>query len=154
MLPWKQRLYLYGINGVFIEMLFTCVYDQIMIKPHQALIGYSSAWSFLVFGLGAFCVCEPIYYYCHDHLRLSLPLRLVLYVLMIYAWEFMWGMLLFPWGANSWEYTYKYSFMGAITLEYAPFWALGALYFEFIMSYLKQIEEIPTWRKASIKKTN
>lgn len=142
MLPWKYRLYFWGVVGVTTEVIFTCIYDQIMIKPHQALIGYSSAWSFLTFGLGMFLVCEPTYYYLHDHLKLPLPLRLILYVGMIFAWEFVCGMMLIPWGANNWYYEYTYSIMGAITLEYAPFWAFGALWFEYFMSVMKRFEEI------------
>ena len=148
MLPWQYRLYFWGVHGIFTEVIFTCLWNQVMDKPNPALVGHSSAWSFLIFGLAAFVVGENMYNFFTKR-GYPLPLRLVLYVLATYLWEFVWGMLLVPWGANSWSYdNYSYNLMGVITLEYAPFWAFAAAYFEYIMYIMKRLEPIPSWRKV------
>ena len=147
MLDWQYRLYFWGIHGIFTEVAFTCLYDQVFLKRDQALVGHSSLWSFLIFGLAPFLIGEPL----HNFLKrrhFNLPLRLLMYVLTIYAWEFCWGLLLVPWGANSWSYDqHRFNFMGIITLEYAPWWALAAVVFEYMLHIMDGLEEQPTWKK-------
>ena len=149
MLPWQYRLYFWSVHGLTLEVTFTCLYDQVFVKPNPTLIGYSSIWSLLIFGLFPFLIGEPLYNFMRKS-SVSLPLRVIVYVLLVYCWEFCWGMLLVPFGANSWSYEeHRFNFMGVITLEYAPFWALGALIFEYIMHIMINLEEIPYWRNKA-----
>ncbi len=147
MLPWQYRLYFWGIHGIFTEVMFTCFYDQVMLQLNPSLVGYSSAWSFLIFGLAPFLIGEPYYHFMKKR-GISLPFRVFIYVLTTYVWEFVWGVLLVPWGANSWSYEqHTYNFMGIVTLEYAPFWAFASLTFEYIMSIMERLEQIPLWKR-------
>ena len=147
MLSWQYRLYFWGIHGIFTEVIFTCFFNQVMIKSDPTLVGHSSAWSFLIFGLAAFLIGEPYYNFLKER-GMSIPFRLLAYVLTIYLWEFAWGLLLIPWGANSWSYEQNsFNFMGVITLEYAPFWAFASMMFEYIMSIMENLEQTPSWKR-------
>ena len=146
MLPWKQRLYFWGVHGIFIEVVFTSLWKWCE-SGDLTLTGHSSLWSFLIYGLGTFLIAEPVYFYLINH-QISLILRVTAYVLITYTWEFSWGVLLKSYGANSWDYShYNYNLYGVITLEYAPFWVICSLVFEFIMSLMTGVEEVPRWKK-------
>lgn len=146
MLPWQQRLYFWGVHGVFTEVVFTSLWDFIISGRGLKLHGTSSLWSFFIYGLGTFLLAEQVYLFAIRH-RIPLPLRLLMFVLLTYFWELSWGLVLRNFGANSWDYyDFKYNFLGLITLEYAPFWALSGLVFEYIMNQMDKVETIPVWK--------
>lgn len=146
MLPWKQRFYFWGVHGIFIEVVFTSLWKWYE-SGDLTLTGHSSLWSFLIYGLGTFLIAEPVYFYLINH-QISLIFRVMAYVMITYTWEFSWGVLLKSFGANSWDYShYNYNLYGVITLEYTPFWVICSLVFEFIMSLMTGVEEVPQWKK-------
>ena len=147
MLPWQQRLYFWGVHGVFAEVLFTAAWDLFASEESSwSLIGQSSAWSFLTYGLGTFLLAEPIYRYLVSRC-VPLPIRLIVYVLATYAWEFSSGAVLSQLGACPWDYSgFTFNYKGLITLEYAPFWAMAGACFELILSVMNSVETIPRWR--------
>lgn len=149
MLPWQQRLYFWGVHGVFGEVVFTALWEWVAGGGDAwSLKGSSSVWSFLIYGLGTFLLVEPLH-----RLLLSgvvpLPARVLLYVMTAYVWEFCCGLVLDYWDACPWDYSlFEYNLYGLVTLEYAPFWALAGLYFEMIMQFLSRVEALPAWKKT------
>ena len=148
MLPWQQRLYFWGVHGVFAEVIFTAMWEWFAGGGAWSLKGFSSAWSFLTYGLGTFLLAEPL----HRRLlssRVPLPARLLVYVAGTYVWEFSCGLVLGYWGACPWDYSqFTYNLYGVITMEYAPFWALAGLYFEMIMHCMVSVEPLPRWKRT------
>jgi uncharacterized membrane protein len=60
--------------------------------------------------------------------RCPLLLRMLVYTLFIYLWEFSWGVVLRILGACPWDYSgFSYNLAGLVTLEYALPWALASL---------------------------
>ena len=149
MLPWRQRLYFWSIHGIFVEVAFTSLYELCSSGGKSlALRGQSSLWSFLIYGLGTFFLAESIYFFLIKH-RVNILLRLLVYIVVTYCWEFCCGIILRSFGANSWDYSsFQYNIMGVVTLEYLPFWVISSLGFEYIISLMEQVDEIPLWKKT------
>lgn len=148
MLPWPCRLYFWGVHGVFAEVVFTGLWE-FAVSGTFTLMGVSSLWSFLTYGLGTFFGAEPLRKLM---LAYSVPKwqRVLLYVPLVYAWEFAFGGLLSYFNACPWNYTeFGYDVLGLITLEYAPFWLLAGAYFEYIMSVMATLEETAFWRRKT-----
>ena len=142
MLPWKYRLFLWGINGVFAEVVFTAVHDFVVsAATDRKFAGSSSIWSFFLFGLGVVCVTELLH---HGLAQLGVPLlaRCALYVPTAYVWQIACGLFLDLFGARHWDCTISHhSFsLGVGALEYALVWFLAGLYFEWVMSMLKGVK--------------
>lgn len=149
MLPWQHRLYFWSVHGIFAEVLFTSLWEFIITGGGLTLRGCSSLWSFIIYGLGTFLIAEQVYFYSIKH-RIPLFFRLIGYVLMTYLWEFTWGIALKYIGANSWDYSqFTYNIYGVITLEYAPFWVIASLVFEYIMHQMEKVEPLPIWKTTS-----
>ena len=133
---------------MFVEVVFTGLWDFVA-SGNWTLKGYSSLWSFFIYGLGTLLGMEHLHGYLKS-LRTPLLLRCVVYVLMTYVWEFSCGLVLSYFNACPWDYTpFAYDIMGLITLEYAPLWFLGAFYFEWLMNAMHRLEEVPHWRLKS-----
>lgn len=146
MLPWQYRLYFWGVHGVFAEVVFTGIWEFI-VTGDWTLKGCSSLWSFITYGIGTLCT-ELMHYHLLSR-RTPLLLRCIVYVLVVYAWELSFGAILSYFDACPWDYShFDYDVMGLVTLEYAPFWFLAGLYFEYIMSAMKSLEEVPRWKQA------
>ncbi|KAJ0004902.1 hypothetical protein NQD34_011116 [Periophthalmus magnuspinnatus] len=119
-----SRLYLYSLHGLLCELLFTSVWDFFSNRDIR-LQGHSSLWALLMYSTALYAI-ETLQRQLLNR-NLPLPLRLAVYTLLIYMWEFVWGAGLSLLGACPWDYSdFKYNFKGLITLEYAPFWAIGA----------------------------
>ena len=144
MLPWAQRLYFWGVHGIFAEVMFTGIWE-LVVSGNWRLMGVSSIWSFLNYGLGTFLMAEG----GHNLLvscRVPLLFRCMIYVIFTYIWEFSCGLVLDIFDARPWDYTdFDYDVMGLITMEYIPVWFFAGLYFEFIMSVMKNVAPIPRW---------
>lgn len=151
MLPWKQRLYFWSVHGIFIEVAFTSLWDLCVSGwEGVALRGHSSLWSFLIYGFGTFFLAETVYFSLVKR-RVHLILRLLVYIILTYLWEFACGITLRCLGVRTWDYSnFKYNLMGLVTLEYAPFWAIAGLGFEYIIGLMAQMEEIPLWKRAKM----
>lgn len=108
-------------------------------------MGVSSIWCFFIYGFGGLLAeCARSYLK-----QLNVPLlgRCVLYVVCVYAWEVACGLLLDCFKARPWDYSdFDYDVMGLFTLEYAPVWFLGGLYFEYILSAMATLEQKALWK--------
>nr|XP_055026494.1 transmembrane protein 229B-like [Misgurnus anguillicaudatus] len=119
------RLYIYALHGCLCEVAFTAAWDWCYTRDRR-LAGHTSLWALLIYSTAIFFI-EGL----SDKLQQQhcpLPVRLTVYTLVIYLWEFSWGFLLRLFGACPWDYSeFRYNFVGLITLEYAVPWALAAL---------------------------
>lgn len=146
MLPWAQRLYFWGVHGVFAEVVFTGIWEFV-VSGNWRLKGVSSIWSFLVYGLGSFLGAESAYGLLTSY-KVPLLVRCLVYVLCAYIWELGCGLILDVFHARPWDYTdFDYNIMGLITMEYAPVWFIAGFYFEAIMSIMKTVVPIPRWSR-------
>ncbi|KAI1894437.1 hypothetical protein AGOR_G00115810 [Albula goreensis] len=118
------RFYIYALHGCLCEVVFTATCDWCE-RGDRRLSGHTSLWALPIYGT-AILLIERL------HLRLSphypLLVRLVLYTLLVYLWEFGTGFLLRLAGACPWDYSaFRFNLMGLVTLEYALPWALACL---------------------------
>ncbi|KAJ8014238.1 hypothetical protein DPEC_G00038180 [Dallia pectoralis] len=119
------RLYVYALHGCLCEVGFTALWDWWQTKDPR-LPGHTSLWALPMYALAIFLL---------EAVRGSLlaqrcPLlpRLLVYTLLIYVWEFSWGVVLRLLGACPWDYSeFSYNLGGLVTLEYAGPWALASL---------------------------
>ena len=140
MLPWLYRLYFWGVHGVFCEVVFTAVWYYV-VGGSLRLMGESSIWSFLTYGLGTFLGAESMRGFMRAR-RVPAWARCVLYVPAVYAWEFTSGAILRQFDACPWDYSeFDYDFMGLVTLEYAPLWLMGGVYFEVLMACMSSLQQ-------------
>lgn len=123
------KFYLYGLQGIFTEVMYTCIYDSIAQKSWK-FTGVSSFWAFVIYAI-SHVVVEKM----SKHLiksKIPLVIRGVVYVMWTYIWEFSAGFILIQFDACPWNYDFFYNFMGLITLEYAPLWYIGCLFAELV----------------------
>lgn len=118
------RLYVYALHGCLCEVAFTAVLDSFSSRDRR-LMGYSSLWALPMYS-SAIYILENLRGRLLAH-HLPLPVRLTVYTLFIYLWEFSWGSGLRLLGACPWDYSgYSYNLAGLVTLEYAVPWAVAA----------------------------
>ncbi len=124
------RYFIYGLLGWNIEVIWTGLGSLLSGNPN--LMGHTSLWMFFIYGLAAF-VLEPI------HNRIA-PwrwyLRGLVWTALIFAIEFVAGMLLQLLGIQAWHYTGVFSVLGVIRLDYAPAWFVVGLLFERVHNTL------------------
>ncbi|XP_063231174.1 transmembrane protein 229B-like [Bacillus rossius redtenbacheri] len=132
------RLYVYGLHGYFVEVMFTAGWE-FAVSNNWKLPGCSSVWSLAIYGISGLAM-EQIHSACH---RSGVPLlaRGVAYLAWVYLWEFSTGLLLRHFGACPWDYTaFDYNIHGLITLEYAPLWFFIALVQEkLVLAHLQRL---------------
>lgn len=140
--PWFRVLF-YGMLGFSYEIIFTSLWDFVSSNfTNFKFTGYSSIWSFFIYGTCSFCG-EQVYKQTRK--RLSTLLRGLIYTQMAYTWEFIGGLVLNQFSARTWDYThYKYDVMGLIALEYAPLWFFSGLFQEYFYEYLLTL----TWQRS------
>ena len=149
MIPWYARLYFWGVHGIFAEILFTGIWE-FAVTGKYSLMGVSSIWSFLTYGLGTFLVAEPLHEIVISF-KFNWLSRGIIYVAITYIWEFTVGAILSYFGACPWDYTdFDYDIMGLVTMEYAPAWFLAGMYFEMLYAFMKNFEQAPYWRKYTL----
>jgi len=145
MLPTLTRLYFWGVHGMFGEVVFTAMWEYI-VTGGLHLKGFSSLWSFVNYGFGTL-LAEALHEFLVA-LKIPFIIRLFLYMLVAYFWEFSAGLVLHQFDACPWDYTdFEYDLMGLITLEYAPAWLGAAAYFELLYNCMKKIDQRPSWKK-------
>jgi uncharacterized membrane protein len=113
------RFYLYGLHGLLAEIIFTSLSDET-----AKLRGTTSIWSFFIYAIALHYI-ERIYISLK---KFPICIRGLVYTLWILLWEFISGSALSLFHACPWDYSdHKYNFMGMITLEYIPLWAISSL---------------------------
>lgn len=119
------RLYVYALHGCVCEVAFTAIWNWYYTHD-QRLPGNTSLWSLLIYSL-AMLFMESLSAWLQQR-HFHLLLRLTVYILFIYLWEFSCGVLLRLLEACPWDYShFRYNLMGLVTLEYAIPWAVAAL---------------------------
>lgn len=119
------RFYIYALHGCVCEVTFTAAWNWYYARD-QRLLGYTSLWALLIYSSAIF-VMEFLSTWLHQR-HCPLLLRVTVYTLFIYLWEFSWGYMLRLMEACPWDYSdFKYNLIGLVTLEYAVPWALAAL---------------------------
>ena len=148
--PWLRML-VYGMLGFAYEISFTSLWEFVTSNfTNFKFKGYSSLWSFLIYGSCSFCG-EQVYFYTKN--RFSTILRGLIYIQMAYTWEFVGGLILNQFSACTWDYThYKYDVMGLIALEYAPLWFCSGLLQEFFYEYLLTLSLQPAAKSMEVNK--
>uniref|UniRef100_A0A3B1KA38 Transmembrane protein 229B-like n=1 Tax=Astyanax mexicanus TaxID=7994 RepID=A0A3B1KA38_ASTMX len=118
------RLYIYALHGCVCEVVFTAAWNWYYTRDRR-LSGYTSLWALLIYSSAIF-IMEFISAKLHQR-HCPLLLRLAVYILFIYLWEFSWGFMLRLLQACPWDYSdFRYNLIGLVTLEYAVPWALAA----------------------------
>ncbi|XP_074874019.1 transmembrane protein 229B-like [Carettochelys insculpta] len=121
------RWYIYAIHGYVCEVMFTAAW-AFADEQDWRFRGVTSIWALFIYGTAG-VVEEQLYLRLRG--RCSLPKRCLCYTLWIYLWEFSTGSLLRCFDACPWDYShFRWHLRGVVTLEYAPFWFLGALLLE------------------------
>ncbi|KAL3852271.1 hypothetical protein ACJMK2_015935 [Sinanodonta woodiana] len=152
-LPAWARFYFYGLHGLLDEILFTAIFDIVFHSAgNRQLKGYSSVFSFFIYGSCSFLV-ERLYVFLYLRNGIRWYVRLPLYLMVLYLWEFTWGMMLRQFGACSWDYShYNYNFMGLITLEYAPVWLILCYFQDVLSDFLLSLQIRISGRQEEEKK--
>ena len=102
-----------------------------LINKDFKLRSNTSIWMFFIYGMVVFL--EPIYLFM---MHWPIVLRGVIYVLCIFAGEYITGGFLKRADLCPWDYTnVRYNVQGVIRLDYAPAWFAAGLIFErvFVM---------------------
>ncbi|KAL2102713.1 hypothetical protein ACEWY4_001881 [Coilia grayii] len=163
-LPGILRFVFFGMHGLLDEIVFTSVFN-LFEKSEGWLNGHTSLWSFLMYGSCSFVV-EKLYMHLHFEREWSTWMRLPIYIVFIYTWEFSWGLALRQYDACSWDYShYPLNYMGLVTLLYLPGWVCLSLYQDILSNVLLRVvctkEEVlfgtsvngrPSSRKAVFKR--
>ncbi len=106
--------------GMTTEVFFTAISDFISGEGSLRLMGHTYVWMAFIYALIPILFLNIYPKVAH----LSLPVRLLIFVLFVYAIEFSAGFLLDIFtGQCPWEYTTGWHIMGYIRLDYALFWA-------------------------------
>lgn len=118
-----MRYIIYGLLGWNMEIIWTGLTS--FHKGNFNLIGHTSIWMFFIYGL-AFLL-EPVH---HWIAHLHWFIRGCIWMVLIFAIEFVTGYLLRIMGISAWVYDGKFSILGLIRLDYAPLWFVVGLFFE------------------------
>ncbi len=141
-LPAFVRFYIYGIQGFCDEIIFTSLFDLICTGSLH-LRGHSALSSFLIYGSCSFFV-ERLYVEMWLRRGIRQSVRVPVYLICVYTWEFMFGLILRQFDACPWDYShYRFNCMGLITLEYAPGWLVLCLVQDVIADYLLRLRVCP-----------
>ena len=87
-LSFLARFYLYGLNGLFMEIIYTSLWDVATTGKFK-LIGISSTWAFFIYAIHT-----TFLEYISPKLislKIILPIRGLFYVFCTYFWEFSAG---------------------------------------------------------------
>lgn len=129
-LPLLARFYVYGLQGIFTEVIYTSIWDFVTLYSWK-LVGVSSTWAFFIYSLSHLFI-EYISPTLVNNYKLPLWARAFVYLIWTYFWEFSTGYVLSMFNACPWDYSpwFNWHVMGLITLEYAPLWYFGSIFAE------------------------
>lgn len=119
------KLFLHcGIAGWCIEIIYTAC--NMLQRRNFTLKGTTSLWMFPIYGCAAFL--RPLYRITH---KIWLPLRGLLYALLIFSGEYISGNFLDKKGVEPWDYSRHRLRIGRhIRLDFLPCWFLAGLFYE------------------------
>ena len=113
------RYLLFGCYGLLLEVFFTAAWA--LFNGDWSLRGHTSPWMMLDYGLLGIVLMPAA-----ERLKAAgfpLPVRALVYMVGIYAVEYVSGMLFDLAGLKIWDYScLPLNVHGYITLAYAPFW--------------------------------
>lgn len=139
MLPCVYRLYFWGVNGIFLELMFTALWKSDTTR----FTGVYTICAFLVYGLGTLLLAESARTIMIGF-RFAMMTRALGYVVMILTCELIGGAFLDLFEARPWNYSqFTYNYKGLITMEYIPLWYFVGMYFECIIFLMKRLKPIP-----------
>lgn len=126
------RFVIFGCLGILWEVTFGAI-KGIVFKRNFDLRGESSLWMFPIYGLVGFIY--PII--AHQTVNLSWWWRGIVYMIVIYIFEYLFGALLARIGVKAWHYTGKLAvFKGRLNLAYAPLWFFLGLGIEWLYPWI------------------
>lgn len=122
-----KRGFIYGITGLFFEVIWTGLcslfHGDLSLASHTALIMLP------IYGLVVFM--EPMFFTLTS-LGINPFLRGIYYAALIFACEYFSGKLLGLFNLCPWRYSGIYSIDGLVRLDYAPLWFTAGLVYEKI----------------------
>ncbi|MGN1319120.1 MAG: hypothetical protein ACI4VF_08885 [Lachnospirales bacterium] len=125
-----RRFFIYGISGIFLEILWTGVNS--FIKGDFTFTGHSSVIMFFVYGMVVFL--EPLF---ENFIGQNLLIRVVTYSVMILMTEFFVGKILMYFGICPWVYKSRFNIDNVIRLDYFFPWMAAGFLYERLYFYLK-----------------
>ncbi len=130
---WKRtllRVVFFACLGLLMELFFTGL-GRAISRGNWDLEGDCSLWMIPIYGLLGVCIA-PISGALKQR-RIPFLLRVVLYMALIFATEYVFGVI-FDWvGLEIWNYSKRpLNLHGYITLTYAPFWFFLGLWLEYL----------------------
>jgi uncharacterized membrane protein len=133
------RFMLYAFLGLLLEVTLGAVIS--LSEGKYTLRGNTSLWMLLDYGLFG-VILMPI----KQRLvlfRLPLLIRGIIYMLLIYAVEYLSGTLFTAFGLHIWSYHHhQYHLHGQIALNYAPLWYCLGLFAELIYGRIDACAQI------------
>ena len=127
------RFIIYGLLGWNIEVVWTGFCG--LLSGDINLVGRTSLWMFLIYGGGGLLL-EKVWYRINHLNRFE---RGIVWMLLIFAVEFISGGVLRLIGIVPWQYNSLFSVAGLIRLDYGPLWFVVGLIFEKVNEYIEQI---------------
>lgn len=123
----KNNFFKCGILGWGMEIFWTGLHA--LCEKNWKLIGYSSLWMFPIYGMAAFI--GPL---SKKMQKLPLLCRGCVYMIGIFAVEYLSGMVLKHYDMCPWDYSDSpFQYKGVIRLDYAPVWFfVGIIYEKFL----------------------
>lgn len=123
------RFLLYGFLGLLLEVAMGAVVK--IFSGDFNLRGSTSLW--MIFDYGLFGLLLMPIKKLLERLKAPLPVRAVVYMLLIYFVEYVSGTLFTAMGLRIWDYSgHRYQLNGHISLVYAPLWYCLGMYAEVI----------------------
>lgn len=124
------RFIIYGLLGWNVEIFWTGFCS--VLRGDMNLMGHTSIWMFFIYGSAVF-VFEPVHRAISEYNRF---VRGCVWSVLIFAIEFISGMILRLLGIEAWYYSGDYAVYGVIRLDYLPLWFAVGLIFERIHTLL------------------
>ena len=120
-----------GALGWCLEIFWTGLHS--MQKGKKDLMGQSSLWMFPIYGCAS--VIAPL---SRIYKNCSRFVRGCIYMLHIFAGEYIFGCLLKKYEMCPWDYSKsKFHVNGVIRLDYAPLWFITGLFYENLLNKTK-----------------
>ena len=129
-----RRMFAYGAMGMLVEVFFTGI-SAIVWQRNWAATGKTYLWMLPIYGLAGVLFDEV------KAIGMPFWVNAPIFVVLIYAIEFTSGWILEKLiGRCPWDYgSGRYTIMGYIRFDYAPFWLGLALLFEPISGFLHRV---------------
>ncbi len=129
------RFLFYGVIGWCMEIVWTG-FNSLLRKDFR-LISTTSVWMFFIYGMAIFL--EPI---SKGLTAFPIYLRGGVYVILIFAVEYLTGTLLGRLNMCPWDYSgSRFNINGVVRLDYAPVWFVCGLTFEFVSRYISVLNK-------------